>query len=323
MTVNEFRIDSTRDTAGKPTGGQPELELWRPTAARIEQSHLNRFLRSLSNDGFWSGPELTDDAIANRAVVDQLHRWTLEHSGLFWKRVWEYGQLRGELGPSQTNGSLRASDRRFFPQGALNFAENLLKPDSFDPLNPGRLESPATPALVALDETLQTQTLSRDQLAKRVYQLARCMSSLGVHRGDCVAGVLPNSIEALVGFLASSAIGAVWTCCSPEFGDDAIVDRFAQTHPKLLIYATVSRYQGKRFDQRARIASIEPRLESLQATMIVENDEGSASLDPSDRAWRTSRIATIWYRDILKTESSEPIRFERFAFNHPLYILYS
>ena len=144
MTVNEFRIDSTRDTGGKPTGGQPELELWRPTAARIEQSHLNRFLRSLSDDGFWSGPELTDDAIANRAVVDQLHRWTLEHSGLFWKRVWEYGQLRGELGPSQTNGSLRASDRRFFPQGALNFAENLLKPDSFDPLNPSRLESPAT-----------------------------------------------------------------------------------------------------------------------------------------------------------------------------------
>jgi acetoacetyl-CoA synthetase len=256
-------------------------------------------------------------------VVDRLHRWTLEHSELFWKRVWEYGQLRGELGPSQTNGSLRASDRRFFPQGALNFAENLLKPDSFDPLDAGRLESAATPALVALDETLQTQTLSRDQLAKRVYQLARCMSSLGVHHGDCVAGVMPNSIEALVVFLASSAIGAVWTCCSPEFGDDAIVDRFAQTNPKLLIIATVSRYQGKRFDQRARIAPIERRLESLQTTLIVENDEGIASLGASDRAWRTSRIATIWYQDILKTESSEPIRFERFDFNHPLYILYS
>jgi hypothetical protein len=144
VTVNEFRIDSTRDAAGKPDGGQLELELWRPTAARIEQSHLNRFLRSLSDDGFWKGPEVTGDAIANRAVVDQLHRWTLEHSGLFWKRVWEYGQLRGELGPSPTNGSLRASDRRFFPQGALNFAENLLKPDSFDPVDAGRLESAAT-----------------------------------------------------------------------------------------------------------------------------------------------------------------------------------
>ena len=323
MTVNEFPIDSSRDSAGIPADGQPELELWRPTADRIERSHLNRFLRSLSDDGFWRGPELTGDAIANRAVVDRLHRWTLEHSELFWKRVWEYGQLRGELGPSPTNGSLRASDRRFFPQGALNFAENLLKPDSFDPLNPSRLESPATPALIALDETLQTQTLSRDQLAKRVFQLARCMSSLGVHHGDCVAGVMPNSIEALVGFLACSAIGAVWTCCSPEFGDDAIVDRFAQTNPKLLIIATVSRYQGKRFDQRARIAPIERRLKSLQTTLIVENDEGIASLGASDRAWRTSRIATIWYQDILRTESSEPIRFERFDFNHPLYILYS
>jgi acetoacetyl-CoA synthetase len=134
---------------------------------------------------------------------------------------------------------------------------------------------------------------------------------------------MPNSIEALVGFLACSAIGAVWTCCSPEFGDDAIVDRFAQTNPKLLIIATESRYQGKRFDQRARIAPIERRLESLQTTLIVENDEGIASLGASDRAWRTSRIATIWYQDILRTESSEPIRFERFAFNHPLYILYS
>ena len=156
MTVNEFPIDSSRHAAGKPADGQPELELWRPTPDRIERSHLNRFLRSLSDDGFWRGPELTGDALANRAVVDRLHRWTLEHSELFWKRVWEYGQLRGELGPSPTNGSLRASDRRFFPQGALNFAENLLKPDAFDPLDAGRLESAATPALVALDENLSS-----------------------------------------------------------------------------------------------------------------------------------------------------------------------
>jgi len=289
-------------------------ELWRPRPGRIGGSHLKRFLEELHAQGDWSGRGLSDDVLANRDVIESFHCWSIENPGKFWRGVWEYGGLLGELGDRDSNQAENLWEHRFFPEGKLNFAENMLKPDRGDG---DRL------AVVAMDEGLQTVRLTFRELSERVYQLARCIESLGIEPGDRVAAVMPNSIEAIIAFLATSLVGAVWTCCSPEFGDDAIIDRFAQTTPKLLIHATASRYNGKRFSQRARLANIEQRLPSLQAMLIVENDGGEEIDSANDRAWRTSSLKTIWYADVLESESREPIRFRRFAFNHPLYILYS
>lgn len=304
MSGSEFRSN--------PDGSNHEL--WRPRPGRIGGSHLKRFLEELHAQGDWSGRGLSDDVLANREVIESFHRWSIENPGKFWRGVWEYGGLLGELGDRDSNQAENLWEHRFFPEGKLNFAENMLKPDRGDG---DRL------AVVAMDEGLQTVRLTFRELSERVYQLARCIESLGIEPGDRVAAVMPNSIEAIIAFLATSLVGAVWTCCSPEFGDDAIIDRFAQTTPKLLIHATASRYNGKRFSHRARIANIEQRLPSLQAMLIVEND-GVAEIDSANaRAWRTSSLKTIWYADVLESESREPIRFRRFAFNHPLYILYS
>lgn len=304
MSGSEFRSN--------PDGSNHEL--WRPRPGRIGGSHLKRFLEELHAQGDWSGRGLSDDILANREVIESFHRWSIENPGKFWRGVWEYGGLLGELGDRDSNQAENLWEHRFFPEGKLNFAENMLKPDRGDG---DRL------AVVAMDEGLQTVRLTFRELSERVYQLARCIESLGIEPGDRVAAVMPNSIEAIIAFLATSLVGAVWTCCSPEFGDDAIIDRFAQTTPKLLIHATASRYNGKRFSQRARIANIEQRLPSLQAMLIVENDGGEEIDSANDRAWRTSSLKTIWYADVLESESREPIRFRRFAFNHPLYILYS
>ena len=103
---------------------------------------------------------------------------------------------------------------------------------------------------------------------------------------------MPNSIEAIIGFLATCAIGGVWTCCSPEFGDDAIVDRFAQTTPKLLMHATASWYNGKQFDHRDRIRKLESRLPSLIATIIVENDAGMEGAMPPQGGWKLDTTLT-------------------------------
>jgi acetoacetyl-CoA synthetase len=247
----------------------------------------------------------------------------VENSGIFWREVWQYARLLGSLGGRDHNGADDLWDRRFFPDGKLNFAENLLNASG---------AKDTDPAICGLDEASGCTTLDRRELAQRVYQMARRLKALGITPGDRVAAVMPNSIEAIVGFLATSAIGGVWTCCSPEFGDDAIVDRFAQTTPKLLIHATASWYNGKRFDHRARIGKLESRLPSLIATLIVENDAGVQVGKAYDRTWRiedrhtedrrTGRV-TVWYTDVLDSESREPIEFERFEFNHPLYILYS
>ena len=304
MSGSEFRSN--------PDGSNHEL--WRPRPERIGGSHLKRFLEELHVQGVWSRRGLSDDVLANRDVIESFHRWSIENPGKFWRGVWEYGGLLGELGDRDSNQAENLWEHRFFPEGKLNFAENMLKPDRGD--GDGL-------AVIAMDEGLQTVRLTFRELSERVYQLARCIESLGIEPGDRVAAVMPNSIEAIIAFLATSAIGAVWTCCSPEFGDDAIIDRFAQTTPKLLIHAAASRYNGKRFSQRARIANIEQRLPSLQATLIVENDGRAEIASANDRVWRTSSLKTIWYADVLESESREPIRFRRFAFNHPLYILYS
>jgi acetoacetyl-CoA synthetase len=288
--------------------------LWHPSQKRILDSHLNRFLSDLKSRGVWTGSTLSQDAQANRSVVAALHRWSIELPGIFWRRVWDYAGLIGELGDLDHNATEHLWQRRFFPDGRLNFAENLLKPQS---------SSGSSLAITAMDESLRTVQLNRKELCDRVFQLSRCMQSLGIGPGDRVAAVMPNSIEAIVAFLATSAIGGIWTCCSPEFGDDAIVDRFAQTAPKLLIHATASWYNGKRFDQRTRIESLEKRLPNLEATLIVENDGGLAVGPVSDRTWRDSPRVTHWYSDVMKSQSTEPIEFKRFAFNHPLYILYS
>ncbi|MFM2012240.1 MAG: hypothetical protein RLZZ396_1024 [Planctomycetota bacterium] len=298
-------------------------ELWSPSSERIAGSHLHRFVRKLQADGHWRGSALTGDACGNRAVIAGLHRWSVENSGIFWREVWQYARLLGSLGGRDHNGADDLWDRRFFPDGKLNFAENLLNASG---------AKDTDPAICGLDEASGCTTLDRRELAQRVYQMARRLKALGITPGDRVAAVMPNSIEAIVGFLATSAIGGVWTCCSPEFGDDAIVDRFAQTTPKLLIHATASWYNGKRFDHRARIGKLESRLPSLIATLIVENDAGVQVGKAYDRTWRiedrhtedrrTGRV-TVWYTDVLDSESREPIEFERFEFNHPLYILYS
>ena len=293
-------------------------ELWRPSRDRIAGSHLQRFVQKLQNDGHWTGPILSEDARQNRQVVAHLHQWSVEHSGIFWREIWDYAKLRGSLGDRDHNQAADLWDRRFFPDGKLNFAENILKASEC---------KEEDLAICSMDETSGCATLDRRELARRVYQMARRLKTLGVSPGDRVAAVMPNSIEAIIGFLATSAIGGVWTCCSPEFGDDAIVDRFAQTTPKLLMHATTSWYNGKQFDHRDRIRKLESRLPSLSATIIVENDAGVVGNLPQERGWRLKQpqtnLATSWYTDVLSTESFDPIEFEQFEFNHPLYILYS
>lgn len=307
------RFDSPSGS-GLPRSEPSAQELWRPSPDRISASHLNLLMNQLHREGVWTGPALSGDAHANRTVVDSFHRWTIDQPGLFWRNLWKYARLIGDLGTRDHNASEHLWERRFFPDGELNFAENLLRPYDSDPL---------ALAVFAQDENGKCLHLSRQQLTEQVYQIARSMRTLGIAPGDRVAGVLPNSVEAIVCFLAASAIGAVWTCCSPEFGDDAIVDRFAQTTPSLLIFGTSSKYNAKGFDQRNRIQEIENRLPSLKAAMIVENAPCDGNIPPPSRDWRGNRSSDLWFSDILASESKAAIEWKRFPFNHPLYILYS
>lgn len=287
--------------------------LWQPSVSSAQGSNLFAFIRDQYPDlleGFASKKfDTTQPASApfddGGELWRKLHRESITQPGLFWRRVWQHFDLIGELGSRDSNGAVELCEHRFFPDGKMNFAENLL----------ASCDADETCAVIACDESGASRNWNHRELREQVIKLAQWMRSKGIRCGDRVAGVLPNGMEALIAFLATSSIGAIWTCCSPEFGDDAIVDRFGQTTPKLLIMALRSHYNGKRFKLGERITSLIQRLPSLEGVLVTQGSP--AELPQENRIWLED------WDDALQFPIDGNWSWERFAWNHPLYILYS
>lgn len=240
-----------------------------------------------------------------------LHAWSIAELDAFWSLIWDEFDCLGErpAGRAAWTGSrtiappLGPESGQWFPGTRLNFAENLL-----------RHVGPED-AVIAWDERGPLATLSRDQLRDEVARVRAGLQRLGVRRGDRVAGWLPNIPETVVAMLATTALGAVWTSCSPDFGVDGIVDRFGQTEPVVLLYADGYAYAGKVHDCTTRAAELLPRLPSVRhAIRIPFRGGGGIPTDPRTLDWNTLRDADA---------PVPPLEFCRVPFEHPLYVLYS
>ncbi|TQS45114.1 acetoacetate--CoA ligase [Cryptosporangium phraense] len=261
--------------------------LWRPSAARIEDSELTRYRR-------WLGGE--------QAASDYLDlwRWSTHDPGRFWSSLVEFEQVRlggaatGPVAPTNMPGG------RWFPGRTVNYAEHLLR------------EAPDAALLVVNDDN-QGHVVSRDELIRQVGALSATLRSVGVGPGDRVVAVLSNRAEAVVGLLAAAAIGAIWAICSPEFGATAIVSRFAQLEPKVLLGIDGYRYGGKIRSSRDDIASIAAQLPTVEQIIWVDSDspgELIAAARPV-RSWSDA------------TAGDAPPEFAEVPFEHPLWVLFS
>jgi acetoacetyl-CoA synthetase len=274
--------------------------LWRPRGDEISATQYAKFV-----DEIGLFPELDDRNALN--VYRLLHQWSVEHPGAFWRGIWRFSGLLGNLGDSDFVASSPIWARPFFPEGELSFAENVLQ------VNRCQDERFAnSTALITIDEAGETQTISRGELLEKVLRFTRYLRQVGVGKGDRVAALLPNRAEAVIGLLATSACGAIWSCCSPDFGDDALLDRFSQIRPKLFLSATRSRYAGKSIELERRVCQLLEKLPSVEQWVSV----GSPQFEAPDRI-----VRQVW-SDIDALEAV-PVPFERFPFNQPLYILYS
>jgi acetoacetyl-CoA synthetase len=243
--------------------------LWEPPEALRERSKLARFMHARGHSRY-----------------DELWRWSVEDLEGFWRAIWdEY-----EVGPApgRVLGADTMPGAEWFPGVELNYAEYLL--------SRGR---PGATAILHATEASPLATLSWDELRDSVARCAAGLRRLGVGRGDRVAAYMPNTPETVIAFLATAAIGAIWSSCAPEFGAPTVIDRFAQIEPKLLLAVEGYRYGGKDFDRRPRVREIEAAIPSLEHTLLV----------PSD-----------WERLLAEPAALE---FERVPFDHPLWILYS
>jgi acetoacetyl-CoA synthetase len=273
--------------------------LWTPEKTRADQTTLAVFSRWISSR---AGKSFADYA--------QLHRFSTADPGEFWSAFWDFAGVVGTKGPAPhlADGD-RLERARFFPDGRLNFTENLLA------------KSGSGTALVFWGEDKVKRRMSWAELESEIARVAHMLREAGVQPGDRVAGILPNMPEAVVGALAAAAIGAVWSSCSPDFGVQGVLDRFGQIGPLVLFACDGYYYNGKAIDVGDKLARIAAGLPTLRRIVIVPYLGEAAAVV---RALGASGGATaLTWADAVGARQAAPMRFERLPFAHPLYIVFS
>jgi acetoacetyl-CoA synthetase len=268
-------------------------KLWEPPAALVERARMTEYMR-------WLASERGRDF----ASYDELWRWSVDDLDGFWASIWDYFDVQADGDPSPVLAEREMPGARWFPNASLNYAEHVF-----------RGKDNAETAILHASELRELGELSWGELRGQVAAVAAGLRALGVEQGDRVVAYMPNVPEAIVAFLASASIGAVWSSCSPDFGPASVIDRFAQIEPKVLFAVDGYRYGGKDFDRRETLAHLQAEMPSLTRTVVLPY------LDPAPDI-STLSDAITWGELLADGEGAE-LRFERVPFDHPLWVLYS
>jgi acetoacetyl-CoA synthetase len=234
---------------------------------------------------------------------EDLWQWSVDQPGPFWQSIWDFFEVLGHAPAMTALADARMPGTEWFPGATLNYAEHALR-------LPGRADEDVV--LIGRSQTRPTSTLNASELRDAVARCRAGLVRLGVRRGDRVAAFLPNIPETIVALLATASLGAIWSSCAPEFGVRAVIDRFGQVEPRVLLTVDGYRYGDKAIDRRGDVADIRRELPSLQASVVLPY------LDPAAAA---SVPGAVPWADLLSVVA--PLEFEAVPFDHPLYILYS
>ncbi|WP_421546432.1 acetoacetate--CoA ligase [Pseudomonas sp. QD4] len=268
--------------------------LWQPSAERIGKTRIDAFRRFIN--------QRHDLALDD---YPSLHQWSIDQRQDFWQAIVDFFEVRFEHPPECVlREGPQMPSAEWFPGATLNFAEHLLK----------RRDNGV--AVVAINENGQREQLTYAELAAHVAGLQQSLRAAGVGVGDRVAACMPNTWQTLVGMLATTSLGAIWSCSSPDFGTQGVIDRFGQIEPKVLITCAGYRYAGKDIDQSAKLNEILERLPSLQQLIIVPYARPEARVED----FQTPAKVALW--DTFYRPGGTP-EFVAVPFAHPLYILYS
>lgn len=268
--------------------------LWQPSPERIHTTRMDQFRRFINQ---CYSVQLHD--------YPALHQWSIDQRADFWQAIVVFFDVQFRSAPTAVLiEDTRMPSAQWFPGATLNFAEHLLR------------RRDAHPAVLAISEDGQREQLTYAELAAHVAGLQRSLRAAGVGLGDRVAACMPNTWQTLVGMLATTSLGAIWSCSSPDFGTQGVIDRFGQIEPKVLITCAGYRYAGKAIDQSAKLNEILERLPSLEQLIIVPYARPQARIED----YGTQASVALW-NDFYQP-GGEP-EFVAVPFDHPLYILYS
>lgn len=267
--------------------------LWEPSAELVERSRLTEFLRWLERERGLSF-----------AGYEELWRWSVDDLDGFWSAIWQFFDVQADGEPAPVLASREMPGARWFPDAKLNYAEHVFAGKDDEAV-----------AILHASELRELSEVTWGELRQQVAACAEGLRRLGVQRGDRVVAYMPNIPEAIVAFLATASIGAVWSSCSPDFGPASVVDRFAQIEPKVLFAVDGYRYGGKDFDRREVVAQLQEAMPSLERTVVLPYLDPDPDLSPLRDAMR--------WAELLQLGAGAELRFSRVPFDHPLWVLYS
>ena len=272
-------------------------KLWQASKKTIINSELFRFENYISkklNTKF-------------RINFDKIHKWSVKNVEDFWDFFWDFSKIKGVKGKNKIKKSKIFFKNLFLPNSKLNFAENLLSKNNNDK------------AVTFISENGFREERSWKDLNLNTHRIINFLVSVGIKKGDRVCVYMPNIIETVEAFLATSAIGAIWSSCSPDFGAKGVIERFSQIKPKILFITDKYFYNGKEINIINRLPEILKKIPSISHVIIV-NYPGQKNLTNKNKF---KKVKINFLKEIKNKKSLIINKFKKFDFEHELAILYS
>ena len=265
--------------------------LWSANEELKKNSQLEKFCKRLEKKGLFK----------NTSKFKDIWEWSVKNPEYFWSEVWDFTKIKGIKKGKIIKKNKRFYKNIFFPDSKINYAENLLTKKNQET------------AINFFSESFIQKKITWKKLYENVCKFSDYLKKINLKEKDRIAAYVPNSIETIIAFLATSKNGLIWSSCSPDFGADGVIDRFSQIKPKILITCEYYFYNGKKINILEKIPKILKKIKSIKKVIVFpymnkfEKKINSKYLD--------------FYSIIKKSKIDET--FKKFSFNHPLYILYS
>ena len=254
---------------------------------------------------------LRDERGLSFATYNDLWRWSVTELDAFWQSIWDYFEFQSPTPHTAVLANNVMPGAKWFPGAQTNYAHQVLR--HVQPAHEAGFL-----AVISHNEKGLRREMSWPELRRQVAAMALHLQAQGVQPGDRVAAYLPNIPEAMVAFLATASVGGVWSICAPDMGTNAVLDRFKQIEPKVLIAVDGVSYGGRDFDRMGVVQELRDALPSVQH-VIVHNNLGTLDLTNCD-VGSSVQMSAITARDDAEVQAFEPMWL---PFDHPLWIVYS
>ena len=269
-------------------------KLWEASISQKKNSNLAHFEKFLNQKFKFKG----------KYNFKKLLIWSIKKPNLFWSAVWDFSKVKG-IKSTKYKKTKKFIDNKFLLNSKLNFSENLLSKTNNEK------------AVTFISENGFKEVRTWKKLKNNAENLSNFFLSHKISSNDRIAAYMPNQIETVECFLATSAIGAIWSSCSPDFGTPGLIERFSQIKPKILILTDRYYYNGKEISIIERLPDILNKIKSIKKVLVFSYP-GKKLLN-----YKIKKKIKIFYKKDIPRSNYNIFNYKKFDFEKDLAILYS